>query len=318
MFQRILRYLALSLVILVVGVWRNPLRRHAWADDHSETAAAENLSQLAWASRDDHRPLSDRQITALRHRLCEQARKLERALASQGNLFTQQWKQYLKWDRLEQAMCPTAKIDRQTLTDLGLVLKQFRRNQSGLERPEFTRTAEAMEQLRAAVPWAMATQTRDPRKDYRQILAQLRTQLQRHQTEATSETEWKIGRVMGLIDQLGQSAPLVEALHESLVQPNFLVEVSEAFIQRMVERPIHNRRPVRDCILGTSITGTAQTTGSVHLRTYPSHNTIQLELRLTGNTQSRTEGHQHPVRTSNSSNTHFVYQKTLIYRKPEK
>jgi hypothetical protein len=282
------------------------------AADHSETAGhGENLSKLAWASRDDHRPISDRQITALRQRLREQAHKLEQALASQGHLFTQQWKRYLKWDRLEQPLSLTAKIDRRTLTNLDQVLQQFRRNQPGLERLEFTRTAKAIEQLRVTLPWAMAAQTRDPRKDYRQIMTTLRTQLQRHQAEATSETEWKIGRVMGLVNQLGQSALLVEALHESLVQPNFLVDVSEAFIQQIVQRPIHNTRPVRDCILGTSITGTAQTTGSVHLRTLPSRDTIQLEVRLTGNTRSRTQGHQHPVRIRNSSNTQFFASKRI-------
>gem|GEM_PF-1520347 len=271
--------------------------RHQYAGD---------LPQLAWASRGDYRPIAEQQILALRHHLLNQAHILDQALASQGNQFAQQWKHYLKWDRLAPQLSPAKKMDRRAVVDLDQVLKQFRRNQPGLERPEFTRTAEAIEQLRVAIPWAMAARARDPSKDYQRLLSELKEQLQRHLAAASSETEWKVGRILGLIDQLGQSALLVDAVHKSLVQPNLLLGVSEAFIQRAGRRPVRNTQPVHDFILGTTITGTAQTAGSIRIRTLPCSDAIQLEVQLTGDTRSHTRGYQGPIRIRSSGNTHFV------------
>ncbi len=278
----------------------------------AETSHLAGLSELAGAARDDFRPITDRQIGMLRSRLRAQSRRLEQALGVQGLSFRQRWKDYLHWQLLERQLSSSAKIDRKAVLDLKRVLSRFRRNQPGLERPEFIRTANAIEQLRVKLPWAKETPMSNSGKGYQRLMTELMIQLERHQEDATTETAWKIGRILGLIDQLGQSTSLVEAVHESLVQPNLMVEISEAFIQQAAGKPIRDTQPVHDRILGTSISGTAHTTGLIHIRTVASKDDVQLEIQLAGDTRSLTNGYQGPIRICSSGNTHFVTSKRVV------
>lgn len=271
-----------------------------------------DLSKLAWASRGDHQPFSDEQLKSLRGELRNSAQSLEQTLLGYGPEFAANWKRYLHWEQLEPQLADEAKIDRSTLADLGRALKRFRMNKPGLEQPVFTRVAKAIERFRAIAPWAVAAKVRDPRQDYDRLITGLGAQLQRHQQSATSETAWKIGRVLDLIVQMQQSPQLVRAFREKYVRTNLLAEISQSFIDRVAQRPVDNTQCVEDCILGTSIRGTANTVGSISISSIPSPSEIQLDVQLTGHILSSTRGYHKPVRILSTSNTDFVATKRVL------
>ncbi len=270
---------------------------------------ADDLSELARASRGDYRPITDSQMGILHSAMRNAAEQLEQALSAYGPAFATDWKRYLKWELLEPQLSDETKITRRTLNHLDEVLKKFRANHPGLERTEFTRTAKALEQFRAVAPW---TVTPKPRQEYDRLLTNLEGQLRRHKEAPTSETSWKIARVLGLIEQLNNSPQLIGAIRGKLNQTNLLAEVSENFINRAIRRPVDNTQPVRDNILGTSIRGTAHTLGSIAIRPIPSLMDAQFELLLSGNIFSSTWGHHHPVRIRSTGRTDFSATKRVL------
>ncbi|MEQ8836403.1 MAG: hypothetical protein RID07_06325, partial [Lacipirellulaceae bacterium] len=79
------------------------------------------------------------------------------------------------------------------------------------------------------------------------------------------------------------------------------------------QRPVTNQQPVVDCILGTSIRGTACTQGTVTFRTEPSDSQIVLQTVFTGRTSSRTVGYNKPVKIYSTGQTTFTSTKQLLF-----
>jgi hypothetical protein len=210
---------------------------------------------------------------------------------------------------LEPQLSDEAGINRRALSQLDQVLKRFRANQPGLERPDFIHTAEAIEKFKAFAPW---TVTPKPRQEYERLLTNLEEQLRRHEQAPTSETSWKIARLLGLTYQLNHSHLLIEAIRGKLARTNLLADVSENFINRAIQRPVDNTQPVTDCILGTRIRGTAHTLGSLTARPVPSQGDAQFDLLLSGNIFSSTWGHHHPVRIRSTGRTNFFATKRVL------
>jgi len=283
----------------------------------------DDLPKLAWASRGDYRSASqEERLEPSLAELRQSARALERRLGT-STPFAENWKRYLRWDRLEPHLVGEVAVDKQVLSDLTAVLKRFRSNANGLERPEFTQAAEALERYRGMLQWyrrvkGVAQRSRRKysaqdleRRVYMMQLLELEKQLTRHLESPSIETSRKIGQLMGLVQQLNQSPQLVKAMRSHFTQPNFFTEVAESVINRLAERPVNDTQSVRDCILGARILGTANSTGFMTLRTLPAHDHIALELQLSGTIQSNTVGHKKPVRFTGQSNTNFVSTKSL-------
>jgi len=282
-----------------------------------------DLPKLAWASRGDYRPASQAErLAPSLAELRQTAQALEQSLGT-NTPFAENWKRYLRWDRLEPHLIGEVAVSKQVLSDLTAVLRRFRSNANGLERPEFTSTAEAIEHYRGMLQWyqrvkEIAQRSRRKysaqdleRRVYMMQLLELEKQLTRHLESPSIETSRKIGQLMGLVQQLDQSPQLVKAMRSHFTQPNFFTEIAESAINRLAERPVNDTQAVRDCILGARILGTANSTGFMTLRTLPAHDHIALELQLSGTIHSNTVGHKKPVQITSRSNTNFSATKSL-------
>jgi hypothetical protein len=298
----ILRFLP-SVVLVCVG----PCCGSARADDLAK------LDVMARASQGEYKPIEEQDLQNLRGALRASAQDLQNALAARGVRFADDWNSYLQWSRLKPHLSTGGQIDHQELAGVGLVLGRLRANKPGLEGPVFTEMADALEHYRQVALWVAAARDEDPRSRYASLLASLANQLERHQEAATTETAWKIGRILFLITQLEQAPQLIRAIHDQWIQTNVMVEVSETFINRLAQsRPTNDSRPVRDCILGTSIRGRANTKGSLLVRLVPSAESIQLDVSLAGNIHSSTVGHQRPVRIRSRGLTRFETRKRVF------
>lgn len=271
-----------------------------------------DLPKLAWASRGDHRPITAKQFEEIRTDLRSKAQALDAALARDPKNAAG-WKSYLHWDSLEPHLAEGFQPDAKSLAALDEVLERFRTNQVGLERPEFTKVAKAIAKYRALANWAGTARVRDSRPVYERYLADVQRLLERQLERPTIEVTRQIARGVGVIDGLGQSPQLVRAVREHYAHPNVFGAVSNEFLTRAPGRNIDRITPVRDCILGTSIFGSAHTCGTVRYDLLPSEDSVELAVYLDGTAHSNTRGFNGPVRiNSTGTTTYWAHQRISI------
>lgn len=272
-----------------------------------------DFASLAAAVSDDRQPLTPEQFVQIRETMRDRAGALEQAWGGPNTSLAHGWKKFLLWDQLEPNFADDFEITRGSLMKLDEVLLRFRSNQPGLELPVFTDAARAIAHYRALATWATASKSRDIRADYGELLKQIAVDLQRHFENPTTETAWKAGRILGVIDNLGHSADFVRTVRDRFAQKNIIGFASARVLENLPNRDFSQVRPVRDCILGTSIFGSAQTMGNIRYELIPSDDSIQLMVHLTGRANSRTNGYNGPVRINSHGNTSYAASKRLSF-----
>lgn len=269
-----------------------------------------DFAELAWAARGDHQPLTPEEFAQIRTTMREKSRALERAMGADTPL-ARNWKKFLLWDDLTPHFADDFEVSRSSLAKLDEVLLRFRANQPGLELPVFTDAARAIAKYRALASWAAASKSRDLRADYERLMKSLGEELQRHLERPTTETAWQVGRILGVVDALGHSADFVAMVRDRFVQKNISAVVSVNFVERMPNRDVNQVRPVRDCILGTNIFGSAHTLGAVRYELQPAEDKVQLMIYLDGEANSRTRGYNGPVRINSQGHTVYTASKRI-------
>ncbi|WP_145057801.1 hypothetical protein [Adhaeretor mobilis] len=276
-----------------------------------KTPKGSDLADYARAARGDHTPITQDELISERAKLRSSVQALEQSLNVTPYAGT--WKEFLQWELLEPQLSDESKVTRESLTDLEIVLRRFRMNKPGLEIDAFRNVADRLEAFIPTVTWATTAKVRDASAAYDGLLKSLEEQLDRHGRQPTGETQWKVSRVYELAKQLGDSPQLVSAMHSRLSQPNLFVRVSEGMINRTAQRPVTNQQPVVDCILGTSIRGTACTQGRVTFHTQPADDQIVIQTLFTGQTASNTIGYNKPVNIYSTGTTSFNSLKQLVF-----
>jgi hypothetical protein len=267
-----------------------------------------NLAEYARSVGVDHVPVTKVQFARVQQELRDAAQALSRALSADPAQAAA-WKSYLLWRELEPHLAADYQPTTASIATLGDVLARFRANEAGLELPVFQRVAVAIQAYRALGPWA--TTTRDSRQVYQQYLDNLARVLERHGERATVETTRLIARGLGVVNALGQSPDFVAAMRSAYAHPNIFGAVSANFVMRAPNRPIDRVTPVRDCILGTSIFGSAHAIGNVQYNVIPSDDTVELAIFLTGEAHSRTTGRNGPVRIQSTGVTNYWASKQI-------
>ena len=270
--------------------------------------SAQDLPSLVWSLRGEHQPMSHERFSPVRQELRERAKVLQRAIGRSNT--AERWNEYLRWELLEPHFQDDVAINRQTLQDLDAVLRRFRSNQPGLEKPVFSKTARAIERYRALAFWNAIAQRRDTSVIYESYLKSLQEQLRRHLENSTVETTRKVGKSLGMIEHQGQSPLLLETIRARYSQPNIVAEVSVAALNDLAE-PISQSQPVRDCVLGARVRGTALTDGEVTLASAESPDHINLEIQLAGHITTNTVGYKKPVKVGTTGHTNYSATKTL-------
>src|SRR5262249_39229532 len=87
---------------------------------------------------------------------------------------------------------------------------------------------------------------------------------------------------------------------------------SKQFLAAGVGRSLDDTAPVRDVILGTSITGTGRTVGKVGVELIPNENQAILETVLTGTNHSNNVGRNGPAVIWSQGTTTLLARKQMI------
>lgn len=262
-----------------------------------------NLAQLAEEAGQQFSPITQQQFSAAEQELRAAAQQLEQALSADPELKAN-WQRYLQWSLLEPHLQRDVEITPRTLARLDQVLKRFRANQPGLELPVFRRTADALDRYQSLAIWAEpATNGPNARAMYRQLLQVTSRELRRHAEHPTPETGLTVARAIAVIEALDQDPALVDAVRDAYGQPNLIAIGSANAIRALGQRPVDQRRPVRDLILGTRIYGQSQTVGAVSFALAPGNDHIALVVSLAGHAYSNTKGYNGPVVIRSRSTT---------------
>lgn len=202
----------------------------------------------------------------------------------------------------------------QSRVHLRKVLADLSTNNPKLEL--YINLAEAIESFTFLAPW----EGKSP-SDYEELLDELKMALILFASAPRGDDERKeLGRIAGLIeafaeaDQAASIDELLSALQELCKKPNLWLHISGRLINDFVNSavpPINEPQSVNECILGTSVAGTANVcaTASVSPRQASDHAAFSVTLK--GTATSNTIGYQKPVRIRSKGESSFWAEKCV-------
>lgn len=262
------------------------------------------LAELVLAHQTDLGPISTETYQAARDRLAQAAVSLETALrpgASQGEA----WKDYLQWSAVQGQLEESAELD---LRALQTTFDLLTSGEEGLERPEFQAAAQATGEL---LDLGLLNRVPAQAEFFQRQATLLAADLQRDPRGRDPRVSRQIERRLTWLTALGQTPDLTATLRRELVRPNLYVVAEERVLELLARRPVSEVRPIRDNILGTRITGTGLTSGSISLNLLPSSTAARLQFGLGGTIDSNTRGINGPVVICTAGDTCFRGVKTV-------
>ncbi|KAA1260908.1 hypothetical protein LF1_34500 [Rubripirellula obstinata] len=168
----------------------------------------------------------------------------------------------------------------------------------GLELPVLTQLRRSTEDLIDGVRF------RDSDRSSQQIAKQMQKfaeDIRDMNANPSADDIASITQMIGLMEASGQSLDLVAQLRQRFGNPNVKVMVSEQVVQSAINRGVNESRPVRDCILGTRIVGTATLGGTVTANVLPAVGSARIEVMMNAAVNSRNVGYNGPVKLNTVS-----------------
>ncbi len=269
-------------------------------------AGFEELPNLARAADDQYNAPRPDQLTTTFQGVARSSAELDEYLTPGGDNGTA-WKQYLLWEQLQAQLGASAEEAR--LDVLDQVRVRIRDYYEGLELPIFQDLALAIDDYINA---RLAAFGEDPRGDFQARLAALGDALQRLGDEPAGDTLEEVARHVEWLERRRHADRLLHRLRRHFRNPNLWVYVSEGVIADALATDVDEREPVRDMILGTSISGTGHTTGVVRVDLVESPDEALLHAVFVGQTRTRTVGINGPAQIDSVGRVDFRAVKKLV------
>ncbi len=266
----------------------------------------QQLPQAARDAKQDYVPITQVDVQQAQARLRGSFRSLGAFLRRGDARTAAQWKQYLRWEELESQLVEGQKPNRRLLTE---IYAKFRQNETGLERPEFTRVRDAIDGYADAVLFATNTKAQ---VFYEKNLDALATALEANPGDLPTDQGLKIGSALGWLARFGQQRELANAVQQQLSRPNLFLMFSEDMLRTGVNQDVDRSMSIREVIMGTSIRGSARMRGQVNLDLLPGTNPAVFDVVLTGTTFSRNTGKKGPVTVRSSAVSYINGRKRLL------
>jgi hypothetical protein len=229
-------------------------------------------------------------------------RRLDRYLTRAG-ANGRAWKSFLKWEDLQRQLSDHASPD---LVVLDGVYQRFHSGHTGLELPMFHDVAKALRSYRH-----LAEQVSNSgfRAEYEARLEALAEGLEGYQQAAETQRVEAMGEAIGWLDRHAQAPQVVRATRNLFGQANLHMQISQELIAAGSGRTIDETAPVRDLILGTSISGTGRTVGRASVHLVPDARRAVIETTLDATNYARTVGRNGPAIIYSTGETRILGSK---------
>lgn len=265
--------------------------------------AQENLAELVAAARQDFRPVSREQLASAREELMQRMYRLEQFVDARSDN-GQRWLRFLRWNDLHAGLTAD---DSDAIAAFDATLRQLRRDENGLELPQFRQTAHRLEHYRnlfAVSRWE------NPAELYGRQLDALERDLPALHSDRTPALEASAGQRLHILADLGQADRLLAAVRREHVRPNAFIDISTQLVAAGIE-PINRRECITDNILGTRIRGNAHTLGNVSVSAVPAADRMVVEFISHGRSHSENVGRNGPAVIRATAQTDFTATKRV-------
>jgi len=252
----------------------------------------------------DFRPLTQTDVDQAKNVLLEAVERLERRLDLAGEN-GEDWRQFLQLAPLREQLQSDRKPD---LKVLDRVRSRLNSGYDGLELVWFLDVESAIQNFMAT---ANAVGNAGVKKQYEKIMDLLANGLEAYQSQPTTEGAASLGESLRWLSAARQAPELVRAVQDRYVRPNLLAEISEEVLGAGIAEKVDDITPVRDCILGTDIHGTAHTVGQIHLELSPHGQFGVLDAIFLGHATSENVGFNGPVTIFSTGSTGLAARKRI-------
>lgn len=277
----------------------------SWMVELESQLGVEQLPQAARDAIAAYRSITPAEVAEAKQQLLAEVANLDRLLARSSEADSRGWKEFLKWPDMQGQLSVEGAPDLRVLQP---VLSQYYRNENGIEMPQFVAVREA---LRAYMNMVLFSTDANVKETYESQLNELAQHLASYAESYSSEDGISIGRALGFLHRGRQAGGLVKGVQRHYWQPNLYAHVSRNLIASGIERDVDERLPVRDNILGTSLRGTARTTGKISLAFVSHEDRAEFEIRLTGVAESDNVGRNRGVTIYSTGSTRIAATKRV-------
>ncbi len=264
----------------------------------------------------------------VRHALQAAARSLgevDQIVRKQGQ-YEQQWRTYLRWAPLEEAMAASAPPAADKLRLSGRLLS----GAAALVAPgqPFREAADALDRAAVLIARQDATQQEYVKRtdELIDVLARVLMPLEQpataqegsHKTANRSALEFTpterglVERHINWLEQRGWAGPFQEFCRR-FRQPNLTLQLSQNLLNAAVSQETTTQSNVRDSILGTTYVGNSTTRSKTTLELIPDNSAVTMRLLSTGQVSLRTTGHNNGSRVQTRSTTSFTGEKRIAW-----
>jgi hypothetical protein len=271
----------------------------------SRADATEPLSVLAQAAKGEFHAPTPADLVQAKQAVVAAAEGLQRQF-EQAGASAEGWKAYLIWDTVQATLQNPAGADKMLLAQ---TYDRLTRGHHGLEMAWFVDLREA---IQTYLNLANALEMKDLKARYTLVVEGLAKRLENYPTAATPENARIIGETLRWLSDLGEAPALVQAARQNLRYPNVYVEISPCLAEAGIPGAVDETECITDCILGTSIQGTAHMVAQVHAQFVPSEEHGVLDTVMLGTATSQNSGYHKPVTIFSSSVTQIASTKRLL------
>jgi hypothetical protein len=252
----------------------------------------------------EFRPITQSDVEQSKESLLESLGRLDQRLTLDGSNGVA-WRKYLRWDALQDELRGGKQPDKTLLTH---VYNRYAASEDGLELVWFLDVQQA---LRNYIATVNAVGNPQVRAAYEALLDKLTASLEAYIAKPTTDGAMAISESVRWLEDARQAPALVQAILSHFVHPNLVMAVSADVVGAGIAEPVDDITSVRDCILGTSIFGTARTTGQTSVVTQPDANFGVIDTLFSGVTLADSVGYHGPVTIYSSSTTSLSARKRL-------
>ncbi len=215
------------------------------------------------------------------------------------------WRKYLHWGELQENLAKQTP-DPATLDAIYL---RFDSGQTGLNWQMFTDVRHA---LRKYLITARAMGNPKLAQHYPKVLDLLTKYLRAYQEAPNPQVAHRISAALRWLEDADQADDVVQLVLRRYGSPNFCAEASPSLFKALIGRTVDETGPVQDCILGTSISGTGHTTGSVTVELIPSNHRGILDVLMVAETASDSIGLNRQVHIYSTGTTQHASRKRVV------
>lgn len=264
----------------------------------------ENLPAACRAAKSEFRAFTPADVEEARQELLEAIGRLDRRLSLAGGN-GEAWRKYLEWDVLRTELQGNRQPDKAVLTRL------HARYNAGYDGLELVWFLDVQRGLHRYIAMANAVASPQIRNVYEGVLDGLAESLQRYATKPTTEDALVVSESVRWLRDARQASRLVRAIEQHFTHPNVLVEISADVVGAGIAEPVDDTMEISDCILGTSVRGTAHTTGKTRVELVPNAEMGVIDALFLGITRSDNIGSHPPVTIFSSSTTELAARKRM-------